>query len=57
MTYLKSLIGRLRKMLGMGADSTTAAPASDPTPVSPAEESAVPSSKPESPVGPTVGSS
>ena len=55
MTYLTNLIGRLRKMLGMGAGSTTAPAASDPTPVSPTEEPAVPSPAPESPVGPKVG--
>ena len=51
MTYLTNLIGRLRKMLGMGSGATTAPAASDPTPVSP-DEPAVPSAAPETAVGP-----
>jgi hypothetical protein len=53
MTYLTSLIGRFRKMLGMGTVSSTAPQAPDP----PSDEPAVPPSTPERPIGPTVGSS
>ena len=50
----RNLTGRLREDASeWGARLTTAAP----TPVSPAEEPAVPSSAPESPVGPKVASS
>jgi hypothetical protein len=55
MTHSTSLIGRLRKILGMGPASTTPPPAFDPTQLPPAEQPALPSSEPKKPVGPTLG--